>query len=271
MKHLLTAVFVLLMGTTYAQHSLEKIWQTDSTLNIPESVLYDAKGKILYVANMADSKKPGSGGISKVGLDGKIIKTDWVTGLTAAKGMGLYKNLLYAAELTTVAVIDVNTATVIKRITVEGAKFLNDITIDEKGIIYVTDSQTGSVHQITDGKASVYLENLKGINGVLSVGTDLYVLADGALQKVDAQKNVTTLAKGMEGGTDGVVKVGANEFIVTGWAGTIYYVKADGSTQVLSDTRDKKMSTADLAYNAAEKIIYVPTFAKNSVIAFKVK
>src|SRR4051812_10946155 len=108
MKRLLTVVFVLLAGTVYAQHSLEKIWQTDSTLYTPESVLYDAKAKLLYVSNIGDFKKPGSGSISKVGLDGKIIKVDWVTGLTAAKGSGLYQSLLYVAEQTDVAVIDVN-------------------------------------------------------------------------------------------------------------------------------------------------------------------
>jgi hypothetical protein len=47
MKRLLTVLFILLTGTIYAQHSLEKVWQTDSTLYTPESVLYDAAGKIL--------------------------------------------------------------------------------------------------------------------------------------------------------------------------------------------------------------------------------
>jgi DNA-binding beta-propeller fold protein YncE len=206
-----------------------------------------------------------------VGLDGKIIKADWVSNLTAAKGLGLYKNLLYAAEQTTVAVIDVNTAAIVKRIPVEGAKFLNDITVDAKGIVYVSDSQTARVHKIENNQATVYLENMKGVNGLLAMDTQLYVLADGVLQKVDANKKAIALAQGMEGGTDGIVNTAPQEFIVTGWAGVIYYVKADGSTQLLLDTRDKKMNTADLGYNPGEKIIYVPTFSKNSVVAFKIK
>ncbi len=88
------------------------------------------------------------GFISQIGLDGKTIKRDWVTGLTAPKGLGLYKNLLYAAEPTTVAVIDVNKAAIIQRIPVEGAQLLNDITVDSKGIVYVSDTKTNKVHEL---------------------------------------------------------------------------------------------------------------------------
>ena len=63
---------------------------------------------------------------------GRSLKNDWVTGLTATKGLGLYNNLLYAAETNTVAVIDVNNGTIVNRIPVEGAQLLNDITIDSK-------------------------------------------------------------------------------------------------------------------------------------------
>jgi hypothetical protein len=37
---------------SFAQHQLIKKWETDTTLKVPESVLYDAKGKVLYVANI---------------------------------------------------------------------------------------------------------------------------------------------------------------------------------------------------------------------------
>jgi hypothetical protein len=62
-------------------HSLVKKWQTDTLLKTPESVLYDAKGGILYVSNIdgAPDGKDGKGSIGKVGLDGKIIAVDWVS------------------------------------------------------------------------------------------------------------------------------------------------------------------------------------------------
>ncbi len=272
MKKLLFATTIFFFGNNlFAQHSLEKVWQTDSILKTPESVLYDSKSNLLYVSNIGDLQKEGMGFISKIGLDGKMIKREWVAGLTAPKGLGLYKNLLYAAEPTTVAVIDVNTATVVQRIPVEGAQLLNDITVDSKGIVYVSDTKTNKVHKIEEGKASVYLENMKSANGVLSIGSDLYILTDGSLQKADADKKLTTLAQGMEGGTDGIERVKEHEFIVSGWEGIIYYVKDNGAKQVLLDTRDQKINTADIGYNAATKTVYVPTFFKNCVVAYQLK
>jgi len=269
-KTVLLAVTSFMTLSLSAQYALEKLWETDSLLTTPESVLYDAETKILFVSNIGDFQKDGSGSISKVGPDGEIIHNHWITGLTATKGMGLYNNLLYAAEQTTIAVIDTDKGAITQRIEVDGAQFLNDVTIDKNGIVYVSDSRTGKVHRIEQGKASVYIDNLKGVNGLLADGDDLFILADGQLMKADSEKNMTTLAEGIEGGADGIVKINENEFIVTGWEGIIYHI-SDSVKTVLSDTRDEQINSADLGYNPAEKIIYIPTFSKNSVVAYRLK
>jgi sugar lactone lactonase YvrE len=273
MKKILFVAVIFITANLYAQHSLKKIWQTDSMLKTPESVLYDANGKILYVSNIGGnpSGKEGKGSIGKVGLDGKIINRDWVTGLNAPKGLGLYKNYLYAADVTEVVVINITKASIIQRIPVAGAVFLNDITVDSKGTVYVSDTRTNKVHRIENGHASDYLENMKGANGVLAVGTDLYVLTSGSLQKADANKKLTTIAEGMDESTDGIEMVKENEFLVTGWSGIMYYVKADGSKQVLFDTRAQKINSADIGYNSKNRTVYVPTFFKNSIIAYRLK
>ena len=271
LRTVLLAVTSLMTLSLSAQHTLEKLWETDSLLATPESVLYDAETKTLFVSNIGDFQKEGSGSVSKVGLDGEIIHNHWITGLTATKGMGLYNNLLYAAEQTTIAVIDIKKGVIRQRIEVEGAQFLNDVTIDKKGNVYVSDSRTGKVHRIKQGKVSVYIDNLNGVNGLLADGNDLFILADGLLMKADSEKNMTTLAEGIEGGADGIVKVNEYEFIVTGWEGIIYYISDSGVKKVLSDTRDEQINSADLGYNPADKIIYIPTFSKNSVVAYRLK
>jgi hypothetical protein len=266
-------VTLLLASNLYAQHSLDKIWQSDTILRTPESVLYDAGAMILYVSNMnsAPGSKKESGFISKMDLNGKMIKSAFITGLDGPKGLGKYKNLLYVAEMTEVSVIDVDKGLVIQRIPVEGAQLLNDITIDSRGIVYVSDTKTNKVHRIENGIPTVYLENMKSANGVLAVGTDLYVLTNGSLQKADANKNLTTVADGMDPSTDGIEMVKENEFIVSCWIGIVYYVKTDGSRQVLFDTRDQKINSADIGYDTKNKIVYVPTFFKNSIYAYKLK
>ncbi len=112
---------------------------------------------------------------------------------------------------------------------------------------------------------------MKGANGVLAVGTDLYVLTSGSLQKADTNKKLTTLADGMDASTDGIEMVKENEFIVSCWNGILYYVKADGTKQVLFDTREQKINSADIGYDAKNKIVYVPTFYKNSIHAYQLK
>lgn len=271
MKTTFIAIALILTHfSLFAQHSLEKLWQTDTLLVTPESALLAPDGKFLYVSNMG-TKEANTGFISKVGLDGKIITREWVTGLNANKGLGLYKGFLYAAELTDVAVIDVKTGAIVRRIAIEGAKMLNDITIDAKGIVYVSDSRANKIHKIENGVPSVYLEDMDNANGVLAVGSVLYALTNGKLQKIDAQKNRTIIAEGLEGNTDGIVQVKDNEFVISGWQGIIYYVKGDGSKEVLLDTRGQKSNTADIWYHAASRTVYVPTFFKNTIVAYKLK
>ena len=94
-KYFITSILLFVLVVSQAQHQLVKLWETDSTLKVPESVFFDGKNKVLYVTNI-DGKEPwgkdGKGSVGKVGLDGKIIAVDWVTGLNAPKGMGLFKN-----------------------------------------------------------------------------------------------------------------------------------------------------------------------------------
>jgi hypothetical protein len=257
-----------------AQHQLVKLWETDTLMKVPESVLYDAAGKVLYVSNI-DGKEPwgkdGKGSIGKVGLDGKIIAVDWVSGLDAPKGLGLYKDKLYAADLNTVVVIDVKKAAIIEKITVEGAEGLNDITIDKNGVVYVSDSRTKKVFRIENGKAALYLENLQGPNGLLADGDNFFVLDNGGLYQVGKDKTLTKITDGMDGGTDGVEHVTGNDYVVSCWAGSIWYVKGDGTKEHLLDTREQKSNTADIGYDAKKRIVYVPTFWKNSVVAYELK
>ena len=271
---ILCAVFfslILLYSTAQSQeHKLVKQWETDTLLKVPESVLYSAANKVLYVANIDGQPwdMDGKGSIGKVALDGKIIASDWVTGLNAPKGMGIYKDRLYVADVNVVVAIDLRQGKIIEKISIEGAKGLNDLTVDNKGVIYVSDSQTKKLHRIEKGKVSTVAENMKGPNGVLAVGTALYAVDAGGLYKVEKGGSLTKIADGMEGGTDGIEAAGNGDFIVSCWAGSIWYVHADGRKDHLLDTRDQKINSADIGYDPVKKIVYVPTFWGNSIVAY---
>lgn len=272
-----TIVLTAIVGLTAtfsanAQHSLEKIWETKETIPVPESVLYQENSKILYVSLIdgAGNAKDGVGGVALLNLDGSVKNLNWITGLNAPKGLGLFKDRLYVADLDEVVVVDIKKGQVIKKIAVPESVFLNDIAVDSKGVVYVSDTRKNLIYKIENDKPTVYLDNAKSANGLKVIGNDLYVLAGAELWKISADKKITKIAVGFEKGGDGLEPVGNGDFLVTCWPGIIYYVKADGSFEKMLDVQGQ-MNTADLAYDAKSKILYVPTFNNKSVVAYKLK
>jgi DNA-binding beta-propeller fold protein YncE len=271
LRILALSAVIFLTPVLPAQPSLEKLWESDSIFSRPESVLFDPLTNSLYVSNIGKTDNEGTGSISRIGADGRIINLSWLKGLTAVKGLSLYKNLLYAAQPTLVVVIDTKTASVVKRIPVKGAGMLNDITIDPNGIVYVSDTKLNKIYRIENGSVSEYLDNMNSANGLLAKDNKLYILTGTTLQVADENKKLKTIASGIEGGADGIEMVSDHEFLVTGWAGIIYYVKDDGTKQVLSDTRNQKINSADLGYDPASKTLYIPEMMSNKVAAYRLK
>jgi hypothetical protein len=252
--------------------SLSQQWETEG-LRVPESVLYyqGTDGDFLLVSEIEGdgSLADGKGGIAKMSLTGEILAQDWVRGLNAPKGMGAHDGKLYVADLQEVAVIDIATRAIETRIPVADSVFLNDIAIDDAGVVYVSDTRTHKVHRIENGVAEVYLDDLEKANGLTSIDSDLYVAAGNALWKVDADKKLTKIFEGFEENADGVEMVAPGEFIVSCWAGIVYQVDTDGELSTLLDTREAGKNTADIGWNAADNIMYVPTFLKRSVVAYE--
>jgi hypothetical protein len=91
------------------------------------------------------------------------------------------------------------------------------------------------------------------------------------MNKVDKNKSLQKLAEGLDGFTDGIENVQGGDFIVSGWSGVIYYVKADGTSEKMLDTREQQINSADIGYDAKNKIVYVPTFFKNSIVAYQLQ
>jgi len=272
---ILLPAFLLVVNQLQSQeHSLVKLWETDTLLKVPESVLLDVGNNVLYATNIDGTDpwaKDGKGSIAKVNLYGKILDAEWIKGLNSPKGMALYKNMLYVADLDKIVLIDVIKGTIEKELPVAGAVGLNDVSINKDGVVYVTDSKGKKLFRIENGVPAVFIENLKGPNGVLAHLQDLYILDFGGAYKVNPDKTLSLITDGMEGGTDGIENVSGNDFIVSCWGGVVYYLKSDGTKEKLLDTREQKINSADIGYDAVNRIVYVPTFWKNSIVAYNLR
>jgi sugar lactone lactonase YvrE len=249
-------------------------WESDSSLKVPESVLFDKAAQVLYVSNI-DGTNPweadGKGSIGKVGLDGKVIAAEWVSGLHGPKGMGMFNGKLYVADLGNIVVIDIAAGKIEKSIPIEGATGLNDISIDPNGVIYVTEYLAKKLYKVSNEKAELIAENLTQPNGVLYHNNELFLLDGTGMFKVNADKSLAKIADGMEGGLDGIENIEGNNFIVSCWEGALWHVNTDGTKHLLMDTRAEKRSTADIGFDPATKTVYVPTFFRNTVVAYELR
>ncbi len=277
MKKTLASLLTIIAISAQAQtHSLVKIWETDSVVAVPESVLYfdqkDTSRNILLVSLIDGQpwEADGKGGIAALSPNGKFYDSTWVTGLHCPKGMGIYKNRLYVADFNSVVIVDMKNAKVEKKITHDSARSFNDITVSEKGDVYVSDSKTFKIWKLENDQLTLYLENMTGVNGLKAVGNDLIIGSGKSFLKADAQKQVTKIAD-LPQGADGIEPVGNGDYIVTAWAGYIFYVQADGKVETLLDTHLQKRNTADIGYDPVKKIVYVPTFFAKTVAAYQLK
>ena len=276
MKKIMTSLaFVCfsLVSINAQKATVQKLWATDTILKVPESVLADDKENCLWVSNIdgAANGKDGKGSISKLSKTGTPINLDWITGLNAPKGMAKYKQELYVADLTELVVIDIKKGVIKNKIKVEGSVFLNDVTVNKNGAVFVSDSRTGKVHRIENGIVSIEVENLQGPNGLLSIEDQLLILDRGSLLSVTPGGAISKIMDGMDPSTDGIERVAPNQYIVSCWNGIVYFVAAGAQKITLFDTRSEKINSADIGYDAKNKIIYVPTFLKNSVVAYQLQ
>jgi outer membrane protein assembly factor BamB len=145
-------------GIVAAAMLLPILFGINRGLNTPESAqCYQGK---LYISNIGKGpphSKDGDGYITLADLKGNIVKTKFITGLNAPKGIAFAGNKLFVTDIDTVVVANAKTGKVLKKIPVPGAKFLNDAAYDGKRTIYVTDTQTNSIYAIDTQKLTVSL------------------------------------------------------------------------------------------------------------------
>ncbi len=253
---------------------LVQVWQTEN-LSVPEAVLeIKDKRHHYFLVSLIDGDpfaKDGVGGIAKISTSGEIIDDKWVTGLSAPKGMAVYKNWLYVTDIDEVVMIDLHSPDVRISIPVPGAIFLNDIAVDKRGAVYVSDTGAGQIIKIKKGVPELYLENVPSANGLFTYKNGLLVGAGPDLLYYKRNKQAEVLSSGLPFGIDGVTPIGHGNTIVSVWEGQIYWINKKGEQTLLLDSLETGINTADFAYSRSKNLLVVPNFFSNTVTAYKLR
>lgn len=278
-RNLILPLLVILTSGVFAQSvylsdHLVKKWETPASLNTPESVLYDAGNDVIYVANIGGqpSVKDGNGFISRLSTSGKIIDLKWITGLDAPKGMGIFKGKLFVTDITDVVEIGVAEGKILKRYHAPGSEFLNDISVSPSGIVYISDSQKGFIYKLESGKIEKWIEGLEGVNGLYCLGRDILLAGtkNSVVQILTTNKRFSDLISGT-GSIDGLISCGKNSYLFSDWSGSVYKATVNGGKELIMNTSQAKINAADIDYIPSKRLLIVPTFFDNRVMAYELK
>lgn len=258
--------------------SLEKIWETDTLLTTSESVIYHPELDLLFVACI-NGTPPDSldqdGFISQISpKDGSIINQKWLEGISAPKGMGIIGNSLFVTDVDKILEIDIPSAAIVKSYPVDSAIFLNDISTGADSSVYISDMGSNTIYQIKNQELSTLIQDSTFMrpNGLLAQGQDLYIVSSGGgnFMKLDLTSKQYDVVTDSVFRGDGIIPLGNDNFIVSAWIGQVFHVASNGDKTLLLDTQDQNINTADIWYIEDTKTLYIPTFFKNSVVAYKV-
>ncbi len=261
------------------QYKVNKKWETPKVLKTPESVRYDLEREILYVSNIGggSGEKDGNGFISKIKLSGEIEKLKWVQDLNAPKGSAIVKDKLYVADIDMLVEIDIETGKILNKYPVPGAEFLNDVTADKEGNIYISDSspRNSVIYRFSNGEISIWLKNdeVSSPNGLYAQDDKLIFgnSGDGSLKSVSLSDKVVSTIVNTGSGIDGLVTDEKGNYIVSDWRGKTSLITPSGQIIELINTTESKINSADIEYVKSKNLLIIPTFLDNRIMAYEVK
>ncbi len=262
-------------------------------LSTPESAIFDAARGVWYIANIngVPNEADNNGFITRVSADFATVDTMFIAGgangvaLDAPKGMAIVGDTLWVADITNLRAFDLTTGAAVASMAVDGAVFLNDITLGAQGTLYISDTgirfgADGMSHPGPDrlyqlaGRTvneAIRFEGAPGPNGVMfdeATGRVLVVpFASGTiLEWTPGSSTADSIASG-PGSFDGIVRLADGRTLVSSWADSTVHMLVDGALKPLITGVP---SPADIGVDAKSGIVAVPLFDSGRVEFWRV-
>ena len=260
-------------------------------LATPESFIVDSQTGHYYISNIngEPAGRDNNGFITKLDKSGKVTALRFVEGgkngvtLHAPKGLAVVDNVLYVTDIDSVRGFDKETGKLLHTIDLKkkGALFLNDLTVDDQGVLYVSDTTVFvdpqapptlfKIDTKNRNKVSILVRDadLGPPNGLMIHPTTKRLLADtwgtGRIVEVDPDGKFRTLVAdptwkdldGLDYDRDG------NLYVSSFSRGTIYKVTPDLAIFVV----EGGMTTpADVNVDRINGLLLIPSFDGNRAV-----
>ena len=289
-RSLCLALLLALASPILAQDKLPKPFVTG--LKNPESVTIGNDGRT-YVTEIGEFNKDGDGRVMVIDKEGKA--TPFATGMDDPKGIVAWTNLFFVADNKRVWRVDnKGKATVLadEKAFPTPPLFLNDITVDENGVLYVSDSgdlkgnggAIYSIHVYFDKGKKATVTNVTTIangklnpqiktpNGLVMDGKNHLLMLDfttGELLRIKISSGTSTkIADGFDGG-DGLAWDNFGRLFITSWkTGKVWGIPRPGEKAVLLASGFQ--SAADLCVSRDGKSLLIPDMKAGTLTALPI-
>lgn len=276
----ITALSLLTINPALADE-LTPLWQING-FDQPESAVANPMEKAIYISNIhgQPTELNGKGYISKISMNGKMLNKHWLDQLNAPKGMAIFGDNLYIADMQQVHQVSISEGRIIKQFQVDQAKMLNDITIADDGTVYISDLLGGSIYRISNNDIALWFnhKDLPHPNGLLwqqgsllvaswglGMNDDFTTQTAGSIYQLNINHPELKVVKGSEklGNLDGLVRQG-NSLYASDWiSGELFKIEADNSQTVLT----LKPGLADIG--TAGSVLFTPLMMDGQVAAWE--
>lgn len=232
----------------------------------PESVVFDSLNNRYFVSNA------GNGNIIQIDSVGN---QSYFAGYSASiRGIYIVGNTLYTAGNGGVVGFNINTADTTFILTVTGAGFLNDITSDGMGFLYITDSNTGRIYKVNISSQTYTTFVSLGItspNGLLYDGENNRLIlcsfrSNSPIQAINlSNSSVSTIVTTNLSNLDGLAEDAEGNIYVSSWGTTSVYRFDSSFTSPPELISSGHSGPADITFNKQNHILAVPNFNSNTV------
>lgn len=246
--------------------SMSQVGYSENLLNNPESVVYDSLYDRYLISNT------GNGGIIQITDAGDTLV--FASPSSSCRGLLIIDANLFVAGEHGIAMIALSSGSSVWTLAILEMVFLNDITTDGNGYLYVTDWGAGRIYKIkiSDQTYSTFVSSgLSYPNGII------YDSIDNRLVLVSSENNIPIQAVNLADsslstvidpgfyGLDGIVRDHEGNYYISEWpTNSIYRFEATFSEPpvVVSSGHD---GPADIFLNPEDDVLAIPNYNSNTV------